>query len=104
MYIDTKSNQWAHVALGKNKNFTSLGNGYNSQQGNVPFMYHVNHGQVNGAGGFPTGSKALVTLNIENKKVKFSVDDKPQPGEWNLPDTVYLLSDIYHQGSTASLK
>jgi len=102
--VDTKGNQWAHVALGKKKNFTSLGNGFNSQGGDVPFMYHVNHGQVNGAGGFPTGSKAEVQLVIENKKVKFLVDGKPQPGEWSLPDTVYLLCDIYHQGSTATLK
>jgi len=102
--IDTKGNQWAHVALGKKKNFTSLGNGFHSQAGEVPFMYHVNHGQVNGAGGFPSGSKAVVQLIIENSKVKFSVDGKQQAGEWTLPETVYLLSDIYHQGSSASLK
>jgi len=102
--IDTKGNQWAHVALGKKRNFTSLGNGFHSQAGDIPFMYHVNHGQVNGAGGFPSGSKAVVQLFIENGKVKFSVDDKQQPGEWTLSETVYLLCDIYHQGSSASLK
>jgi hypothetical protein len=102
--VDTKGNQWAHVALGKRRNFTSLGNGFNSQQGDVPFMYHVNHGQVNGAGGFPSGPKAAVQLNIENGKVKFLVDGKQQAGEWTLPETVYLLCDIYHQGSTVSLK
>jgi len=101
--VDTKSNSWAHVALGKNKSFRSLGNGYGSQEDTVPFMYHVNNGQVNGVGGFPTGTKSTVRLYIENKKVRFSVNDKMQNGEWALPDVVYLLCDIYHTSSTVTL-
>jgi len=101
--IDTKNNAWCHVALGKAKNFPSLGNYYSSQQGNFPFMYFLSQGTVNGTSGFPTKAQAKVTLYIEDNNVTFSVDDVKQNGSWALPEEVFLLCDPYHTGSTILL-
>jgi len=101
--VDTKSNAWIHICLSSQKSFPSLGNCYPSQQGKIPFMYHVNYGQINNVSGFPQKSVATVELIIENKAVTVSVDGAKQTGSWNIPEEVYLLVDPYHTGTTVLL-
>jgi hypothetical protein len=101
--IDTKNNAWAHVVLGTQKSFPSLGNYYGSQQGKFPFMYFLSQGTVNGTAGFPSKSTGKVTLYIEDNACGFAVDDVKQVGSWPLPEEVFLLVDPYHTGSTVLL-
>jgi len=101
--VDTKTNSWVHICLGSQKSLPSLGYYYSSQQSLMAFMYHVNQGNVNGKTGYPSKSVATIELFIEAKSVTFSVDGVKQPDSWVLPESVFLVVDPYHTGSTVLL-